>query len=431
MLSLCVIQSENNTSSEIEYGSIWRSKGKIMKKDKFLLQKLYSDDFLEQFKNYLYANYSWRYANLFLDKDFVKTKVFVFVLISGLLIFVLIFNVFNKRTYKFSWINYAFPLLVISISFINLIYIYTYFAGETNWVNWSMCMSFIIPVTFIISFLLWYLEKKAISKQGDFIYQLILKLIFTFIVLNIPAFLFISIPYGLLTIYLPVFVFTIMLTFGRGLLIYLNHYSNSLIKEKDIELSRLKELHAQAELKSLHAHINPHFLYNALNSIASLAPIDTAKTQKMAYSLSNLFKYSINRKDKKTSSISDEITMVENYLEIEKIRFGERLKFNIELNETLKTFEIPMFIIQPLVENAVKHGISKIEGQGQIDLKIETTKTGVLISVSDNGPDFPEGLVSGHGLQTVFDLLRLSYGNQASLNWQNTPKKSITINNLK
>ena len=86
-----------------------------------------------------------------------------------------------------------------------------------------------------------------------------------------------------------------------------------------------------------------------------------------------------------------------------------------------------MFIIQPLIENSVKHGISKIEDKGHISLTIVKTEKGIEISVLDNGPDFPEGLVSGHGLQTVFDLLRLSYGEQASLNWQNTPQKCITI----
>ncbi|MEP5338801.1 MAG: histidine kinase [Algibacter sp.] len=224
------------------------------------------------------------------------------------------------------------------------------------------------------------------------------------------------------------FLFFMSIASARALIAYFFFKERNIIVDNEKKLSNLRELKAKAELKSLHAHINPHFLYNALNSIASLAPSDSEKTQKMAYSLSNLFKYAIDRKDNKMSSIKDEITMVENYLDIEKIRFGDRLKFRVNVDETLENIEIPMFIIQPLVENAVKHGLSKIEGQGDIELKIKKTKTGLLIAVSDNGPDFPEGLVSGHGLQTVYDLLDLSYGARASLNWQNTPHKSITIN---
>ena len=85
------------------------------------------------------------------------------------------------------------------------------------------------------------------------------------------------------------------------------------------------------------------------------------------------------------------------------------------------------FLIQPLVENAVKHGISRNEGIGKIELQIVQEQNEIKISVSDNGPDFPEGLLSGHGLQTVFDLLRLTYGDNATLNWTNTPEKMIII----
>ena len=113
--------------------------------------------------------------------------------------------------------------------------------------------------------------------------------------------------------------------------------------------------------------------------------------------------------------------------EIEKIRFGDRLQFKIDVDKELEDNEIPLFLIQPLVENAVKHGISQNEGEGKIVLKISKEQNEILISVSDNGPDFPEGLVSGHGLQTVFDLLRLTYGEKASLNWTNTPEKMIII----
>ena len=113
--------------------------------------------------------------------------------------------------------------------------------------------------------------------------------------------------------------------------------------------------------------------------------------------------------------------------EIEQTRFGDRLEFVINVEDELLQEEIPMFLLQPLVENAVKHGISKIEDKGVIKLNILKTDKNLEIEVTDNGPDFPEGLVSGHGLQTVYDLLRLSYGDKAALKWKNTPQKSICI----
>lgn len=223
------------------------------------------------------------------------------------------------------------------------------------------------------------------------------------------------------------FLFLMAIASVRALIGYFIFKERNLIIENENKLANLKELKAKAELKSLQSQINPHFLYNSLNSIASLAPIDAQKTQKMAHSLSDLFKYSINRKDKKTNTILDEVNMVKTYLDIEKIRFGDRLQFTVDLEKDLENHEIPLFLIQPLVENAVKHGISKNEGEGKIGLKISKKQNEIIISVSDNGPDFPEGLLSGHGLQTVFDLLRLTYGDKAALNWTNTPKKMIII----
>ncbi|MDD7915295.1 sensor histidine kinase [Polaribacter ponticola] len=197
--------------------------------------------------------------------------------------------------------------------------------------------------------------------------------------------------------------------------------------DNELKLSNLRELKTKAELKSLQAQINPHFLYNSLNSIASLAPIDAEKTQKMAHSLSDLFKYSINRKNENTGTIKEEIEMVKTYLEIEKIRFDKHLQFTIDVDKTLENYKIPLFLIQPLVENAVKHGISKNVDAGKINIKIQKNNDEIFISVNDNGPNFPDGLLSGHGLQTVYDLLRLNYDDKASLNWANTPQKAITI----
>ena len=224
-----------------------------------------------------------------------------------------------------------------------------------------------------------------------------------------------------------IFLYTMAIATIRALISFFIFKERNLIIENETKLSALRELKAKAELTSLQSQINPHFLYNALNSIASLAHTNADKTEKMALSLSDLFKYTINRKGKTISTVNDELEMVRSYLEIEQTRFGDRLEFVINAKYDVLTEEVPLFLIQPLVENAVKHGISKIENKGHITLNILKTEKGIEISVLDNGPDFPEGLVSGHGLQTVHDLLRLSYGDNASLQWQNAPKKQITI----
>ena len=408
-------------------------KAELNEYDKFLLQKLYENDFLKQFKTYLRTSFSWIYANHFLNISFTKTIAWSINICIGLLAFSLLFSFLSKRKFKYVFLNYFVPIYFIMLYLMNSILIYVFITDIND--DFTL-MHLLVGFTTasigapIISLILFFIETKWIYKITNFSVQLIFKMVFTLLVFNIPIAIILYIKgylEGFIEFYLPIFIFTIIIAVGRGILIYLNNISESLVRQKDVELSKLKQLNAQAETKLLQSQINPHFLYNSLNSIASLAPIDAVKTQKMAHSLSDLFKYSINRKGKEMSAVKDEIEMVTSYLDIEKIRFGDRLQFDIEVDETLLNHDIPLFLIQPLVENAVKHGISQNEGEGTIRLKIKKKENELSISVSDNGPDFPEGLVSGHGLQTVYDLLRLSYGDSAALNWTNTPEKTITI----
>lgn len=400
--------------------------------DKFLVQKLYSNDFEQQFSDYMHQTYPTRYADLFINKNSAQLKTYTLMGFVAFLLFVLSFGLFNTR--KTTYWHYFFPLFVILLGLMNLHGIYSYFLEiqlPSNSLKTTLYIFlYVLSSSLIISFILWVVEQKIIYKYLGFTYEFVMKLVLTFSVLHIPVligYLLIGKTNGIIPVYIPLFFVFLTLTLGRGLLIYLNHFSDSLIKQKDIEFSKLKALNAKNELKSLHAHVNPHFLYNALNSIASLMHESTSKAEEMIISLSDLFRYSINRQGKKMSTIADEVEMVENYLKIEKIRFGKRLQFTINVNDDLLEKEIPRYMLQPLIENAVKHGISEVKTFGEIHLEIKEEKNNLLISISDNGVDFPKDMYSGYGLQSVYDLLRLSYGGQAVLNWTNTPKKNITI----
>ncbi|WP_319479357.1 histidine kinase [uncultured Draconibacterium sp.] len=221
---------------------------------------------------------------------------------------------------------------------------------------------------------------------------------------------------------------TMSIAIYRAFFIFLTKKSESIINQKDVELARMSELHRKAELQSLRAKINPHFLYNSLNSIASLASIDSKKTEQMALSLSDFFKYSINREQKQTNPLSEELKAVETYLEIEKVRFGDRLTYSIECPDSLKSVEIPQLLIQPLVENAVKHGISKLLKDGVIQIIISALESEqISIRVYDNGPDFPNGPMSGFGIRNTHERLQLLYDDKASMNWKNQPEKYFEL----
>jgi len=202
---------------------------------------------------------------------------------------------------------------------------------------------------------------------------------------------------------------------------------SNIVREKEFEIVKQKELKYSAELNALQARINPHFLYNALNSLAALAKIDAERTEKMALSLSKLFRFTLNREENMLSTIGQEIEVAELYLEIEKHRYEERLEYHIIADEKLKERKVPRLLIQPLVENAVKHGISKITGKGIIKIKVYEQNDDLFIEIWDNGPEFPEGLLSGYGLQNTYDKLTLVYKRPYEIKFINRPEKYLQI----
>ncbi|MCY7359958.1 MAG: histidine kinase [Rudanella sp.] len=200
------------------------------------------------------------------------------------------------------------------------------------------------------------------------------------------------------------------------------------ITEQEFQLLNMEKLKTRAELDALQAKINPHFLYNALNSIASLVHENPDKAEEMTLLLSKLFRYSTGRDGSHTSSLAEELDMVRTYLQVEHVRFGDRLLFSVTItDESLNQLQIPQFLLQPIVENAVKHGISKRAGQGRIDVKIYAQNDWLYLSVHDNGPPFPDEMGSGYGLRSIQDKLRLLYGDNAHVELQNDPYKQVLL----
>lgn len=198
-------------------------------------------------------------------------------------------------------------------------------------------------------------------------------------------------------------------------------------KENELQLSRLRELKTKAELNALHSKINPHFLYNALNSIAGLARMDLGKTEQMALSLSKLFRYSINREQSDWSTLGEELAMVQIYLDIEKIRFEDRLDYIVDLSTDLMHERVPRFLVQPLVENAIKHGVASKADGACIKVKVSREEGFVVVAVADNGPAFPDDLVPGFGLQGIYDKLNILYQGRFELHFSSTPEKQVVV----
>jgi sensor histidine kinase YesM len=188
------------------------------------------------------------------------------------------------------------------------------------------------------------------------------------------------------------------------------------IRQQGVQLLEMQQLRTKAQLEALQAKINPHFLYNSLNSIASLIHENPDKAEKMVLLLAKFFRYSTNAQSQYYTRLIDEIEMVKTYLEVEKVRFEERLAYSITFeNEQMKDCLVPQFLIQPLVENAIKHGISKVTRKGNLSINMQNEGKYLIISVFDNGAPFPAQVSSGYGLRSTEEKLHLLGGAKAKM----------------
>ncbi len=177
----------------------------------------------------------------------------------------------------------------------------------------------------------------------------------------------------------------------------------------------LTELAATAQLAALRAQINPHFLFNSLNSIAQLIHDDPDKAEACVERLAALFRYVLNRAEKDFVPLAEELEMVEAYLEIERARFGDRLRVETQIDPQSLRRLIPNLVLQPLVENAIKHGLSP--KRGPVTVRIDARLSGALLtlSVRDDGLGMGDGALAavyerGVGLRNLKDRLERLYG---------------------
>ena len=181
------------------------------------------------------------------------------------------------------------------------------------------------------------------------------------------------------------------------------------------ETAEGKEL-AIAKLNLLHAQVEPHFLYNTLASAQLLARSDPAKADRMLGNLITYLRTSIPRTDDAMNTLGDELERAQAYLEIMRIRMGDRLAVQIEVPDALKATMLPPMMVQTLVENAIKHGLEPVPGGGTIWIRANESEGRVAVTVADDGRGFSEnGGGTGIGLKNVRERLRLAYGDAASL----------------
>ena len=203
-----------------------------------------------------------------------------------------------------------------------------------------------------------------------------------------------------------------------------HYYQKEVVTAK--ENAKLSLIAKQAQLDNLSAQLNPHFLFNSLNSIKSLVIENPSTARRAIDLLSDLLRSSLYEKDKGLITIKEELALVQDYIELEKMRFEERLQLEITIDKTLMNFKIPTLSIQLLVENAIKHGIdSKVEG-GIINLSIEKKNNTVEITVQNPGTINTNNKSSGLGLKNLQERLAIQYKDKATFSLTEIDKELVS-----
>lgn len=199
----------------------------------------------------------------------------------------------------------------------------------------------------------------------------------------------------------------------------------------ETKLVEQEQLLMQARLAALSSQINPHFLFNTLNSVSSLIRTSPDQARAMVYRLSNILRRLL-RKHENLSPLRDELTFIDDYLAIEMVRFGDKLRFEKEVSPETLDLLVPSMLLQPLVENSIRHGLSgKVEG-GVIRLRCETEAGRIRLCVEDDGVGIPDNklaglLDQGIGISNVNERLKVLFGNDYRLHIDSKPGQGTRI----
>jgi two-component system, LytTR family, sensor histidine kinase AlgZ len=213
------------------------------------------------------------------------------------------------------------------------------------------------------------------------------------------------------------------LVFAAGFLLYLfwvafYYVVIAIEASRDAEARVLQAgiLAREAELKALKAQVNPHFLFNSLNSISALTASDPLRAREMCILLGDFLRRTLGLGEKSAIPLEEELSLVHSFLAVEKVRFGARVQMTETVDKSALDVLLPPLLLQPLVENAVVHGIANLVAGGWIRLSILPRDGSLAILVENSfDPEAPQGRKSGVGLANVRQRLLTRYGNRASL----------------
>jgi two-component system, LytTR family, sensor histidine kinase AlgZ len=198
------------------------------------------------------------------------------------------------------------------------------------------------------------------------------------------------------------------------------------LRTKERDEAEARRIAAEAQLASLESRVQPHFLFNALNSIAALIPDDAAGAERMTTQLASLMRSSLATGSPALVPLDDELRVVRDYLDIERVRFGERLRYDIQVTNGAAAALVPRLSLQTLVENSVKYAVSPRREGANIVVTASERDGDLCMRVEDDGPGFDtRDVPPGHGLALLKARLAMVFGDRAALTLQSTPGRTI------
>ena len=212
------------------------------------------------------------------------------------------------------------------------------------------------------------------------------------------------------------------MVFGMGAFVHASlrerlQATEQALRERELAEQRAQKLAVEARLRSLESRIQPHFLFNTLNSISALIASDPDHAEQIVGCLAVLLRTSLDTSNRPLVPLREELAIVQSYIDIEKARFGDKLRGSVDVPADALELKVPLMSVQTLVENAVKHGVNSKACGGEFSMTACPDGATLRIEVSDSGPGFDLSVVQpGHGLANLVERLNALFGDQARLN---------------
>jgi len=198
------------------------------------------------------------------------------------------------------------------------------------------------------------------------------------------------------------------------------------LSDRELRNAELEKNLTQAKLRALQSQLNPHFLFNTLHTISALMHIDVDKAERMVAKLSDLLRYALDNTDDHEVALESELTFLKRYLEIEQTRFGDRLTVSMDIPDNTLKAQVPNLILQPIVENAIRHGIEPYAKPGKIHLQALRQNGDLILLVKDNGGGLrPQKKREGIGTSNTRLRLQQLYGDRQRFDLQNAPEGGL------